>query len=221
MQAVKINHTKRDKTVMTKTRWVKIGWVASLVILFTVFSVWYGGNGKPLTQEEGALLIAQLRASYPDSESGLADNLEEMIAKDDGKEFYAVNLEQLKVGDEARAADRAYARAIFPQLIKRAGHPVFISERAGLMLGEYGTEVDRIGVIRYRSLRDLINMAKDPALTPHSHRKFDALEHTEVFITRPTITFLHVRLTLALLLILLGWAGLRAMSWIAGRARSR
>lgn len=68
---------------MTKTRWVKIGWVASLVILLTVFSAWYGGNGKPLTQEEGADLIAQLRASYPDSESGLADNLEKMIAKDD------------------------------------------------------------------------------------------------------------------------------------------
>lgn len=205
---------------MTKTRWVKIGWVASLVILLTVFSAWYGGNGKPLTQEEGADLIAQLRASYPDSESGLADNLEKMIAKDDGKEFYAVNLEQLKVGDEARAADSAYARAIFPQLIKRAGHPVFVSERAGLMLGEYGIEVDRVAVVRYRSLRDMINMAKDPALTPYSHHKFDALEHTEVFITRPTITFVHVRITLGLFLILFGWVGLRTINWIARRGHS-
>lgn len=198
-------------------RWLKRAWSAFLVIAFVAFSVWYGGNGKPLTEAEGARLIAELRASYPASESGLADNLEEMIARDDGKEFYAVNLEQLKSGDEALEADRAYARAIFPQLFKRAGHPVFVSERAGLMLGDYGTEVDRVAVVRYRSLRDLINMAKDPALLPHSHHKFDALEHTEVFITRPTVTFVHVRITLGLFLILLGWLGLRGLKWIEKR----
>lgn len=206
--------------MMNHMRWVKVGWTAFLAILFVIFSVWYGGNGKPLTEDEGARLIAELRASYPDSESGLADNLEKMIAKDDGKEFYAVNLEQLKVGDVARAADSAYARAVFPQLIKRAGHPVFVSERAGLMLGEYGGEIDRVAVVRYRSLRDLINMAKDPALILHGHHKFDALEHTEVFITRPTITFVHVRITLGLFLILLGWVGLRTISWIARRRHS-
>ena len=207
--------------MMTKTGWVKVVWVASLVILFAAFSIWYGGNGKPLTPDQGTELIAQLRASYPDNKSGLADNLEDMIAKDDGKEFYAVNLEQLKTGETARAADRAYAGVVFPLLIKRAGHPVFVSDRAGLMLGEYGSDVDRVAVVRYRSLRDLINMAKDPVMVAGGHHKFDALEHTEVFITRPTITFVHVRVTLALLLILVGWAGLRAMSWIAGHARSR
>ncbi|MEQ3746078.1 MAG: hypothetical protein ABNH53_07575 [Henriciella sp.] len=204
---------------MTRTRWVKIGWVAGLVILFTAFSAWYGGNGKPLTKEQGTELIAQLRASYPDNKSGLADNLEEMIAKDDGKEFYAVNLEQLKTGETARAADRAYAGVVFPLLIKRAGHPVFLSDRAGLMLGEYGSDVNRVAVVRYRSLRDLINMAKDPIMVAGSQNKFDALERTEVFITRPTITFVHVRITLALLLILLGWTGLRAITWITGRAQ--
>jgi molybdopterin converting factor small subunit len=206
---------------MTKTRWVKIGWVASLVILFAAFSAWYGGNGEPLTKEQGAELIAQLRASYPGNESGLADNLEEMIVRDDGKEFYAVNLEQLKVGDEARAADRAYAGVVFPLLIRRAGHPVFVSDREGLMLGEYGSDVDRVAVVRYRSLRDLINMAKDPVMVAGGYHKFDALKHTEVFITRPTITFVHVRITLALLLILLGWVGLRLIDWMAERARKR
>lgn len=192
-------------------RWVKAGWVVTLVAAFAAFSAWYGGDGKPLTQEEGAELIQELRASYPDNESGLIENLEAMIGKDDGKEFYAVNLEQLKVGDKAVEADRAYARAIFPQLLKRAGHPVFVSDRAGLMLGAYGNEVDRVAVVRYRSLRDLINMAKDPALIPHSHHKFDALEHTEVFITRPTITFVHVRITVFLFLLLVGWIGLFVM----------
>lgn len=204
------------------TRWVQIAWVAALAILFIVFSAWYGGNGKPLSAEEGAELIAELRASYgdvPSDERGFADNMEAMIAKDDGKEFYAVNLEQLKDGEKAEAADRSYARLVFPLLIKRAGHPVFVSNREGLMLGEYGTDVDRVAVVRYRSLRDLINMAKDPKMIAGSHHKFDALDHTEVFITRPTITFIHIRVTLGLVLILIGGLGLRGLNWFNNRAR--
>jgi len=204
------------------TRWVKIAWVAALAILFIVFSAWYGGNGKPLSAEEGAELIAELRASYgdvPSDERGFADNMEAMIAKDDGKEFYAVNLEKLKDGEKASTADRSYAQVVFPLLIKRAGHPVFVSYREGLMLGDYGTDVDRVAVVRYRSLRDLINMAKDPEMIASSHHKFDALDHTEVFITRPTITFVHIRITLGLVLILIGWLGLRGLNWLSHRAR--
>jgi len=205
---------------MSKIRWVKIGWVAILGLLFLVFSTWYGGNGKPLTPEEGTELLRQLRASYADTsdnQSGFADNIEDMIAEDDGKEFYAVNLEQLKSGEQAEAADRAYGRVVFPLLLKRGGHPVFVSYREGLMLGEYGNEVDRVAVVRYRSLRDLINMAKDPAMIAGSHHKFDALDHTEVFITRPAITFMHIRLTIALILLLVGWCSLKLIDIISSK----
>lgn len=205
--------------MMTKTRWVKITWAASLSALFIAFSAWYGGNGKPLTEAEGEALIAQLWASYQKDETGLAENLEDMIANDDGKEFYAVNLEQWKTGEKAQAAGRAYSRTVLPLLIKRAGHPVFISHRAGVMMGDYGEVVDRVAVVRYRSLRDLINMANEPSLIEGSHHKFDALEHTEIFITRPTITFVHVRITFALLLILIGWIGLSVITRISKRLR--
>lgn len=203
---------------MSKIRWVKMGWVAVLGLLFLVFSTWYGGNGKPLTPEQGTELLRQLRASYADTsggESGFADNIEDMIARDDGKEFYAVNLEQLKGGEQAKEADRAYGRVVFPLLLKRGGHPVFVSYREGLMLGDYGSQVDRVAVVRYRSLRDLINMAKDPAMIAGSHHKFNALDHTEVFITRPAITFMHIRLTVALILLLIGWCGLKLIDLIA------
>ena len=208
---------------MSKIRWIQIGWAAVLGSLFLAFSTWYGGNGKALTPEEGAELLGQLRASYADTtgnESGFADNIEGMITKDDGKEFYAVNLEQLKSGEQAREADRAYGRVVFPLLLKRGGHPVFVSYREGLMLGDYGSDVDRVAVVRYRSLRDLINMAKDPAMIAGSHHKFDALDHTEVFITRPAITFVHVRLTVALILLLVGWSGLKLIDITASKHAS-
>ena len=199
---------------------IKIGWGVVLLITFLLFSSWYGGHGKPITAEEGVALLAELDANYanlPADERSFASNMRAMIPNDDGKEFYAVNLERLIDSDAAREADAKYARVVFPQLFKRAGHPVFVSERAGLMLGDYGEQVDRVAVVRYRSLRDLIDMVNDPAMQAGGHHKFDAIEHTEVFITRPVISFIQIRLIVALILILFGLAGLKIIDWIANR----
>ena len=191
-----------------------------LVLVFFVFSSWYGGNGKAITPDEGEALLAELRTNYangPVSEQSFIANMERMIPNDDGKEFYAVNLERLKQGPAADTADAAYGRVVFPLLIQRAAHPVFVSERAGLMLGDYGEDVDRVAVVRYRSLRDLIDMVNDPAMIAGGHHKFAALEHTEVFITRPIITFIHIRLLVAMMLILIGIAGWSGLTYLSRR----
>lgn len=208
---------------MTLTRF-KIAWLVFLAVLFVWFSAWYGGAGKPISAEEGERLLEQVRQTYgtaDESERHFLKNIEDMIPRDDGREFYAVNLEDLKEGPEAEQSDRAYAGVVMPLLFKRASHPVFISDRAGLMLGQYGNQVDRVAVVRYRSLRDMIEMTVEPAMKAGEGYKFGALNHTEVFITRPTITFMHVRVTLAMLLILIGWSGLRGMSWLHRRRQAR
>ena len=202
---------------------IKIAWIALLAGFFLSFSLWYGGNGKPLTPEQGAALIERLNAQYgsPDSGSrGFITNLEDMIPRDDGKEFYAVNLEDEKEGDAAKASGQAYGRIVLPLLLKRASHPVFISQREGLMLGTYGNQVDRVAVVRYRSLRDMIEMSLEPAMEEGEVYKFGALNHTEVFITRPILTFLHIRLLVAMLLIIIGGAGLKAITFFSERKRA-
>ena len=199
---------------------LKTAWVGFLLASFLVFSYWYGGNGKPISPAEGAALLERFDAVYPDRSDGVhsfRSNIEDMLSRDDGKEFYAVNLEQLKHGDAAKAADAAYGNMVVPLLLKRAGHPVFVSERAGLMLGDYGASVDRVAVVRYRSLRDLIEMTLEPAMQAGEANKFAALEHTEVFITRPTITFMQVRFFVAVILILIGWIGLKLINFIVAR----
>lgn len=193
--------------------WIKAGWTGTLFIVFFLFSAWYGGNGKPLSLEEGREMLEHLRevhGSESANEGGFLPNLEAMLPNDDGKEFYAVNLETLKDGEAAREADRAYAAIVMPLLFKRASHPMFVSNRAGLMLGQYGNEIDRVVVVRYRSLKDMISMASEPSMVEGSPHKFAALEHTEVFITRPSITFMHVRFVLALILLIIG-----ALGWFA------
>jgi len=201
-------------------RIIKIIWTGLLIVSFLIFTAWYGGKGQPITAEEAALMIAQLEENYAEvrtSDGSFIEHMKAMLPNDDGREFYAVNLEQLKTGQEAADADEAYARTVVPLLLARGSHPVFVSQRAGLMLGTYGEKVDRVAVIRYRSLRDLISMVNDPAMIAGNPDKFAALAHTEVFITRPTITFIHVRLTLGLILIIIGWAGLSLINRVQKR----
>ena len=202
---------------------LKIVWVVLLAAAFVWFSIWYGGAGKPISPEEGERLLEQIRSTHPDadqSDRSFLSNVADMIPRDDGKEFYAVNLENLKDGPEAREADAGYARIVMPLLFKRASHPILVSNRAGLMLGDYGQKVDRVVIVRYRSLRDMIEMAVEPSMKEGEGLKFAALDHTEVFITRPTISFVHVRVLIALILIVLGWLGLRGLDWLHRRTRT-
>ena len=201
---------------MDWTSWI---WIGSLAAIYGLFWVWYGGNGKPLSAAEGDRLLAKMelmhgvnRAEAPPG--SLTRNLADMLPHDDGKQFYAVNLETRRKGAEASAAEREYTRSLLPILLSRAGHPVFVSERAGLMLGEYGKSIDRVAVVRYRSLRDLLEMVTDPAMPAAGEHKFAALEHTEVFITRPTISIAKVRLLVGLLLAITGLIGLAVMGLV-------
>ena len=194
---------------MTKAKWI---WIGFLAILYAGFWAWYGGNGDPLTEAEGEELLSRMEQMYDldrdEAPAGsMLRNLSDMIPRDDGREFYAVNLETRKQGPEAIASEEEYTRRVVPLLLARGSHPVFLSEPAGLMLGEYGNEIDRVAVIRYRSLRDLIDMILDPAMVDAREYKYGALEHTEVFITRPTLTFVQVRLIVGLALLVLAWVG--------------
>ena len=199
-------------------------WIVFLGIVYFGFSAWYGGGGDPLSPEEGAALLKRLAETYGQerlsADGNFYGNIKEMIPRDDGKEFYAVNLEQRKSGEEAQRADEAYANVVLPLLLERGAHPVFVSLRAGLMLGKYGSKVDRVAVVRYRSLKDMIEMVLEPAMQKGSVHKFRALEHTEVFITRPLITFVHVRITVALFLLVLGLVGLKVIDFVRARRAS-
>lgn len=196
---------------------LNIIWLVWLAGLYIVFCFWYGGSAKPLTVAEGQTMLDQISAMHaangttPEN-SDFRANMEQMIPLDDGREFYAVNLETAKAGPAAKAAEAAYGRIVLPELLKRGSFPVYIGQRAGLMLGQYGQQIDRVAVVRYRSLRDMLDMNLAPAMALGVPHKFASLAHTEVFITRPAFSAQTVRLTFALLLILIGAAGWRLLN---------
>ncbi len=193
-------------------------WGAILLLLYGGFWIWYGGNGDPISQAEAEKMLGQIEklhdVKFEDTPEGsMSRNLMAMLPNDDGKEFYAVNLETRNKGAKAAEAETRYGEIVIPLLLERGGHPVFVSERAGLMLGKYGERIDRVAVVRYRSLRDLLDMIRDERMVGGNKFKSASLAHTEVFITRPTITFVQVRLMLGLFFLILGFVGWKLIGW--------
>jgi hypothetical protein len=208
---------------MNRAKWL---WLGCLGLIYASFWIWYGGNGDPLSREEGLAMLAEVEQLHgvkleDTPEGSMSRNLRAMLPNDDGKEFYAVNLETRADGPEALKAEARYAEIVFPLLFERGGHPVFVSERAGLMLGKYGDGIDRVAVVRYRSLRDLIDMIADERMLEGNAFKTASLAHTEVFITRPSITFVQVRLMMALLLSLIAIAGIVLIGRVQKRREGR
>lgn len=200
---------------MSRAKWI---WLSALAILYGCFWIWYGGNGDPVSEKEGKEMLAQIEQvhgiKFEDTPEGsMSRNLRDMVPHDDGKEFYAVNLETRAQGPDAAQAETRYAEIVIPLLLERGGHLVFVSERAGLMLGKFGNQIDRVAVVRYRSLRDLLDMIGDERMVKGNKFKSASLAHTEVFITRPTITFVQVRLILGMLLLILGFIGWTLIDW--------
>jgi len=79
--------------------------------------------------------------------------------------------------------------------------------------------VDLVGLVGYRSLRDLLLMNLDPRMTKGVPHKSASLGHTEVSPTKPIISGVQVRLTLGLLLVGVALVGLRGLDWWAARGR--
>ncbi|MEO0906687.1 MAG: hypothetical protein AAFY07_04090 [Pseudomonadota bacterium] len=204
---------------MSRAKWI---WLVLLGAVYAGFWHWYGGNGDPLSQEEGMAMLNRVEQVHgvkldDAPEGSISRNLRALLPNDDGKEFYAVNLETRAQGPKAVEAEAKYAAIVMPLLLERGGHPVFLSERAGLMLGTFGNQVDRVAVVRYRSLRDLIDMIGDERMLEGNAFKTASLAHTEVFITRPTITFVQMRVMVAMLLGLIAIGGL----WVIGKVERR
>jgi hypothetical protein len=207
------NAIRQEHKGMSPRQILRFGWVAGLALLYGTFVYWYGGAGTPLSQAETEVFTARLQTNprmvqHPQS----LEAIKALMAQDDGREFYMVNLEELKADPEARKEDLAYARAVIPALLSHGSFPVYVGQVRGLMLGDNPTQFSRAAVVRYRSLRDFLGIFTAPAMAAGVNHKFASMAYTEARPTSPIVSVVSVRLTLALaftLLGLLGWMALR------------
>ena len=186
--------------------------------LYLVFLYWYGGSGKPLSESEVNTFITEIQrraGAVGPEESVLLRDLRDLAKSDDGKEFYMVNLLKYRkkalypqgysYNDDAMAANDRYSRGIVPALLKYGGHPIFLGKVQGRFIHPTDADDwDQVGIVRYRSRRDLMKMVVDIAGTDLNVHKWAALEKTQVFPVKPEISFVFVRGLAAVIFVLTG-----------------
>jgi len=180
--------------------------------LYLLFLLWYGGRGKPLTQGEIDHFLQELGARAPQGDATL-DAVRRLVAGDDGREFVMHNLVRYRpkaayppghdYGDDPRAADRRYGRAIVWPLLRRACVMVFVARRSGTFIEPAGADPwHYVAMVRYRSRRDFLRFALEIERDDIVVHKWAAIEKTHVFPVQPLISLVFVRGAMAALLAL-------------------
>ena len=163
-------------------------WIIASII-YAVFFCWYIGFKKVITAAE----VDSAMAIY-DSHTALTDkqktHLRHFFSRDDGKDFVMVNLIQLKEPKhESSAKLTTYQRVFLSALIRRAGHPILISQAASGNIENLACHEKNswtaAGMVRYRSRRDLMEILPATIGSEHHVLKLSALDKTFAFPASP------------------------------------
>ena len=190
-----------------------LGIAMALVAVYALFLLWYGGNGKPMTQAEIDDFMRELGSLTLDD--AVLQELRSLVASDDGKEFVMQNLVRYRpkalyppgydYGDDPRAADRRYGKAVIGPLLRNGSLILFIAKRIGTFIEPEGADAwHYVAMVRYRSRRDFLRFALETQRDDIFVHKWAALEKTHVFPVKPLISLFPVRFIAASALALVG-----------------
>ena len=189
-------------------------WGISLSI-YAGFFAWYTNLSGPLTGPEIEARLQLMRASNAAPERIAL--VEAFMRSDTGDDFIMVNLLDMNeappvlpaTGSNADADDLMdhYMEHMYRELMVRASHPVFFGQAVADAMDIQGivdgSHWERAGLVRYRSRRDLVDIALDPRFRERHDYKVGALAKTIAFPVQPSLHTGDPRLLLALLLIAL------------------
>ena len=174
---------------------------------------WYTNTSGPITAEEReAILAAAAQEGWSDER---LSGIERFMVEDDGGQFLMVNLLDLADDPEASANMDRYMEHMLPALLARACHPTFagnVVHQAMDLAGIEGAETwGSVGIVRYRSRRDLLEIALNPVFSDKHDYKIEALAKTIAVPVAPSIYLSDLRLLL--LLVLLAVIGIANALW--------
>lgn len=213
--------------ILRRTRfWL---WAGPL-LAWLAFCFWYGNTAGPLSAEEIERFAEQARQSGR-AEAQIAD-LRRFMEQDDGDQFLMVNLLLLAgsgaagasgaasgpsalSGESSEALMARYMEYMLPAMLRRASHPALVGPalfQAMDLAGIEGAEDwGSVGLVRYRSRRDLMEIALNPVFAGKHEFKVAALEKTIAVPMAPDLYLSDLRLLL--LLVLLSLVGLADALW--------
>lgn len=185
-------------------------------LAYGAFWSWYVGFRRPLSREEIEAAMQRL-ASDPEIDAERRERMRGFLESDDGREFLMVNLIRLQPepvrppGGGAPAPAQqvlaGYTGPFMRALFRRAGHPALLGRAAAGYLEAWGVEKNPgwtfVGCIRYRSRRDLAELATMPEFARIHAFKHAAMSNTLAFPIAPARLFFSPPLVVALALALL------------------
>jgi len=191
---------------------------ASLIIIYLGFFFWYTDLGGELDSEEIDLFLEKLQENNSGLNSEMYESIKSFMENDSGKQFLMVNIididedpedvEGAEPGESAESLLGRYMEHMYPQLIKRACHPVFAGyaiHPSMDIVGIEGAEIwDQAALMRYKSRRAFMEVVTHPNMLRKHDFKVAALEKTIAYPVETVIYLSDPRFLLALILIILG-----------------
>ena len=196
-------------------------WI-TLAIIYGLFFTWYTDFGGKLSDDE-------IKSYYSKFESNALkdgrvldprgmDLIQKFMEEDSGKQFLMVNnididedpedVEGAEPGESAESLLDRYMEHMYPQLFKRACHPVFAGyaiHPSMDIVGIEGAEIwDQAALMRYKSRRAFMEVVTHPNMGSKHAFKVAAMEKTIAYPVETVIYLSDPRLLLALILIILG-----------------
>lgn len=158
-------------------------WMAAVAV-YGVFWLWYCGLKGKLSQAEVEAYM--LRFESTGLSAGALANLRHFMEKDDGREWFMVNLLELKSPKrESAKLLQSYTKKFMAGMIKRGGHPFFIAIAAAKNIEnlncEHSDNWTLTGIIRYRSRRDCAETLIETFGSDHHADKLASLVKTFAF----------------------------------------
>ena len=190
-------------------------WCVALA-LYVLFRLWYDNWRGPLTQDEIDMFMAKAEETKMGEYSDPAV-VRAFLEADDGREFIMSNLVGLHTGDvphpvtgiptKGLALLQEYSQRFIKVLLQHGGHPMLAMRKVGGYVDDWNTPPDPgwhvVGAMRYRSRRDMMALATDPALKDVHPLKTAATAVTFSFPTQVIVGFaLRPRAWVALVLAL-------------------
>ena len=198
---------------MTKS---KITWIV-LSLLYLLFFGWYTSFDGPLTAEEVEEALAQFEGQEG-RDPEMMKILRDFLESDTGDDFVMLNVidlyetplqvEGVVAGETSQQVLAKYMEYMTPALFARACHPVFYGAAAGLAMEMFGVEGIRSWTVgagmRYRSRRDLVEIASNPAFQGAHEFKIASMRKTFAFPVDPWFHLGDPRFVLALFFLIIG-----------------
>ncbi len=212
---------------VTRTRWI---WLVLFGINALFFS-WYTSFGGPLTGDEVEHYMGLMESRQPAPPPERIAEFRAFMEEDTGDDFVMINLidmydtplqiEGVEPGETSDEVMAKYMEFMIPQLFRRACHPVFYGQAANTamdLMNAPGMEAWTTGAgMRYRSRRDMLEIASNPAFLGSHDFKIAAMRKTIAFPIDPWLQLGDPRFVLLLLLSLIGCG----LSWRVAAQESR